>query len=310
VPFTLPDDLARRCLDRLGVPAPVDEPALADLVEALGRAMPTGNTTKLDAIGRGEPPPGADPAQVAAAWLAHPGWSWSCWGVATVFAALVNAGGRLAAEVVGARRIGPGAPPVDVHSVVVVTDGDRRWLTDPFFWLGPIEAPGGDRLRPGGWGEAFQDGQAWRTTNGSCAGRSVARYRTFTLPLTAGDVEALCRISVTHTGVSDRPRAMLATVDGSVAASLDRDGVVRLRRWRVPAGRVWGVDPEVAELASWAEAEHAIVETAVDPAARAPQLRADDVLPAERVGGRASDALRRRAGSAGGLDPRHRGTGR
>lgn len=260
--FTLPDDLTGACLDRVGTDAPVDAAGLASLVEALGQAMPAGNTTKLDAIGRGEAPPGADPAQVAAAWLASPGWSWSCWGVATVFAALVHAGGRLTAEVVGARRIGPGAPPVDVHSVVIVADGDHRWLTDPFFWLGPIEAPGGDRLRPGGWGEAFHDGQAWWTTNGSCAGRSVARYRTFTLPLTAGDVEALCRISVTHTGVSDRPRAMVATVDGSVAASLDRDGVVRLRRWRVPAGQVWGADPEVTVLDDWTAAEAAIATNA------------------------------------------------
>jgi hypothetical protein len=264
VPFALPDDLALACLDRAGVGAPVDAAGIAALVEGLGQTMPAGNTTKLDAIGRGDAPPGADPAQVAAAWLAHPGWSWSCWGVATVFAALVHAGGRLTAEVLGARRIGPGAPPVDVHSVVVVTDGDRRWLTDPFFWLGPIEAPGGDRIRPGGWGEAFHDGQAWWTTNGSCAGRSVARYRTFTLPLTSGDVEVLCRISVTHTGVSDRPRAMLATVDGSVAASLDRDGVVRLKRWRVPPGQVWGASPAVTELPSWAEAEQVIAETAAD----------------------------------------------
>jgi hypothetical protein len=262
--FALPDDLARACAARAGAPLPTDTAGAALLLEHLAQTMPTGSTTKLAAIARDEVPPGADPVAVAEAWLAQPGWAWSCWGISTLYAALVErAGTSLRAEVVGARRIDPSAPPVDVHSVVVLHEGDRQWLTDPYFGIGPIPAPGGDRIRPGSWGEAFLEGPTWWTACGSAAGRSVARYRTFTHALTPGDVEALCRVSVTHSGVSPRPRAYLATPDGSMSATEDREGRVVLRRWRLPAGQVWGADPAVDALASWADAEERIAAQAL-----------------------------------------------
>jgi hypothetical protein len=127
--------------------------------------------------------------------------------------------------------------------------------------MAPIEAPGGDALRPGVWGEAFADGPVWRTAVGSCVGRNVLQYRTFTTALTAGDIEALCRVSVTHTGVASRPRAHLAA-DGVVAAAVDRDGLVRLRRWRADPTQVWGVPCETTELDRWADAEAVLAELA------------------------------------------------
>jgi hypothetical protein len=95
---------------------------------------------------------------------------------------------------------------------------------------------------------------------GSCVGRYLLRYRTFTTALTASDVEGLCRVSVTFTGVASRARAHLATADGIVAASADRDGVVRLRRWRAGPTEVWGVPCETVELDGWPDAEHILGE--------------------------------------------------
>jgi hypothetical protein len=261
--FALTDDLARACVARARVALPADVGGAGALLEGLARTMPTGSTTKLAAIARDQVPPGADPNAVVEAWLERPGWAWSCWAISTLFAALVEGGGCLRAEVIGARRIDPSAPPVDIHSVVVLHDGERRWLTDPYFGIGPIAEPGGDRIRPGSWGEAFSDGTTWWTACGSAAGRSVARYRTFTHALTPGDVEALCRVSVTHSGVAPRPRAYLATPDGSMSATEDRDGRVVLRRWHLPAGQVWGADPQTEALDSWSDAEARIAEQAL-----------------------------------------------
>lgn len=263
--FALPTGLAAACFGRLGLDAPVDVEGASRLLDRLAATVPTGSTSKLEAVADGRVPPGADPRLVAETWLARPGLAWSCWAVATLYAALVAAGGVLTADVLGARRIDPVAVPVDFHSVVELRDGSRRWLTDPFFWVAPVEAPGGDALRPGVWGEAFADGAVWRTAVGSCAGRNLLRYRTFTTPLTPSDVEALCRVSVTYSGVAPRPRAHLATPDGMVAVTAGRDGTVRLRRWRAAPAQVWGVPCETSDLISWSQAEERLAALAGGP---------------------------------------------
>jgi hypothetical protein len=257
VPFSLPAGLADACFDRLGLDPPVDVAGAAHLLERMAAAVPTGSTAKLEAMAADRVPPGADPAQVAETWLVRPGLAWSCWAVSTLYAALVSRAGALTADVLGARRIDPASVPVDFHSVVEVRSegGNRRWLTDPYFWMAPVEEPVGDSLRPGAWGEAVADGPVWRTAVGSCVGRNLLRYRTFTTALTASDVDGLCRVSVTYTGVASRARAHLATADGVVAASADRDGTVRLRRWRAGPTEVWGVPCETVELDRWADAE-------------------------------------------------------
>lgn len=258
MPFTLPAELAAACFDRLGLGPPADAAGAARLLDRLAAALPTGSTAKLEAVAEGRVPPGADPRLVAETWLARPGLAWSCWAAATLYAALVGAGGALTAEVLAARRVDPATVPVDFHSVVELGDGDRRWLADPFFSVAPIPAPVGDILRPGLWSQAIAEGPVWRTAVGSCAGRNLLRYRTFTAPLAAGDVEAFCRVSVTHTGVASRPRAQLATPDGAVAATVDRDGAVRWRRWRAGPAQAWGAHCETVELDRWADAEAAL----------------------------------------------------
>lgn len=262
VAFALPADLATACLDRLRVGAPVDVGGAAHLLERLARAMPIGSTAKLEAIAEDRVPPGSDPRWVAESWLARPSLGWSCWAVATLYAALVAAGGTLRADVLAARRTDPAAPAVDFHSLVELHDGARRWVTDPYFWMGPIEQPGGEVIRPGVWAHAFADGPVWRTAVGSCAGRGLLRYRSFTTPLDARDVEALCHVSVTHTGVAFRPRVHLALADGILAVAIDRDGVARLRRWRTRPDQVWGGPCEVVQLDGWADAEQALADHA------------------------------------------------
>jgi hypothetical protein len=232
------------------------------LLERMSAAVPTGSTAKLEAMADDRVPPGADPREVAEVWLDRPGLAWSCWAVSTLYSALVAAGGVLTAEVLAARRVDPLAVPVDFHSVVEIRGGDRRWLADPFFWMAPIPDPVGDALRPGVWGEAVADGPVWRTFVGSCVGRNLLRYRTFTTALTASDIEALCRISVTYTGVASRARAHVAVPDGIVAATADRDGAVRLRRWTAGPEEVWGVPCETSELDRWADAEVILAELA------------------------------------------------
>jgi hypothetical protein len=260
--FTLPADVAGAVLDRLGVAAPTDVAGAGALVGRLARTFPGGTTAKMEAMAAGDVPPGADPAAVVAEWTARPGLAWSCWAAATVFAALVHAGDRLRADVVGARRIDLTAPPVDVHTLVVLHDGDRTWVADPYFGVPPIAAPGGTATRPGVWGAAAADGAAWRTAAARCSARSVLRYRSITLPLDRADVEAFCRISVTHTGVSPRPWAQLLTDDGGVVAAVDRSGAVLVRRWTGLCS-AWGSVPSVSVLPSWTEAEAVMAELAV-----------------------------------------------
>lgn len=266
--FRVPSRLADACFARLGVEAPHDIAGAHRLLDAMAAAVPAGSTAKNEAVDARRVPPGDDPAHVADTWLARPGLAWSCWALATMYAALVAAGGQVTASVLGARRVDPATVPVDVHSVVELRHRGERWVTDPFFWMTPVPAPAGESVRPTGWGYAGLGGEAWQTAVGSCASAHLLRYRTFTLPLTAEDVEAFCRISLTHTGVPTRPRAHLATSDGMLAASVDRDGAVRLRRWRADPRAAWGASCETVELAGWDEAERRLADlVAAAPAA-------------------------------------------
>jgi hypothetical protein len=273
VSFRVPPGLADACFVRLGVDAPRDIAGAHRLLEAMAALVPTGSTAKNEAVDAGRVPPGHDPVLVADAWLARPGLAWSCWAVATLYAALVAAGGEVSSSVLGARRVDPATVPVDVHSVVELRHRGDRWVADPFFWLAPARAPVGELVRPTGWGHAVLRGDAWQTAVGSCASPHLLRYRTFTLPLTAEDVEGFCRISLTHTGVSARPRAHLATADGMVAATVDRDGAVRFRRWRADPTAAWGTSCETVELTGWEEAERRLVVLAPASPATAPDRR-------------------------------------
>lgn len=264
MPFHIAPAVAADCFARLGVAAPRDIGGAGDLLTALAATLPTGSTAKNEAVAAGRVPPGDDPTRVAETWLARPGLGWSCWAVATLYSALVTAGGEVSAAVLGARRVDPATAPVDVHSVVELGHRGQRWLTDPYFWMAPVPAPVGEAWSPAGWGHAVRVGDAWHTAVGTTAGSTLLRYRTFTLPLIRDDVDAFCRISLTHTGVSARPRVHLATEDGMVAASVGDDGAVRWQRWRRGRPAAWGAACETVEMGSWDEVESAVAALASD----------------------------------------------
>lgn len=259
--FNLPGDVAAACWERLGVGPPVDIDGATRLVDRLACELPMGSTAKLEAMAAGEVPPGWDPTVVARRWMERPGLGWSCWATGTLYAALIAAGGTFDVNVLAARRVDPATVPVDFHCLVELRTGDRRWVVDPYFWVAPIEAPGGEAIRPGAWGQAFTEGPAWRTSVGACHGRCILQYRSVTVPLRPSDVEAFCRVSTTYSGVPNRPRLLRATTDGAIGATVDRDDAIRLRRWHCAPDQVWGAACTTEELADWPQAEARITRT-------------------------------------------------
>lgn len=278
MPFVLSPRLADECFERLEVAPPTGVAELERLVGQMGRLFPRGSTAKLEALADGRVPPGADARWVAEMWLERPQLAWSCWPTCTLLAALVNSAGVLRADVLATRRLSPKSAPVDFHSSVEITDGVHRWLVDPYFHTAPIRAPGGDASRPAHWAEALVDPGSeggglgledqdpvwqrpvWLLAVGSPSFSHVLRYRSFTGALSAGDVDAFCRISVTHSGMPSRPIVELATEDGLLQAMVGRDGVLRLRRWRASShDSAWAATCQTEELPRWADAEEAIL---------------------------------------------------
>lgn len=254
--WSLPDDLADKVLGQLGLSPPRNLDDVALLVEQLGRRMPRGSTAKLRDMAAHRRPTGDDPATAAEGWLTDPRIAWTCWATSTLTAALVHTG-PLEAQVMGVRRRGDDAPPVDVHSVVLLRDGNRRWVCDPHFGVGPVPLRGGVHSRPALFGalSARPDGRFDWTVGGPPFSNALA-YRSLTGPLDRADVAMFCQISVTYSGVRRRPFALLLLPDGSgTLRAEDVDEPPELRLWRGPAADpaapTTGAAPEIFHLASW-----------------------------------------------------------
>lgn len=264
--WNLPDDLAAEVLDRLGLTPPTTVADIEALVEAVGSRAPRGSTAKIRAIERGQRPAGDDPESIARAWLTDPHIAWTCWAVSTLTAALVHAG-PLRADVLGVRRTDDRSPAVDIHSVVVISDGADRWVCDPHFGVGPLRATGGRFTRPGVEAEltSSHDGRfEWAVTVPSIPAR--LSYRSLTGPLDADDVAMFCDVSVAHSGMSARPSAMLLLHDGL--------GSLRADSWADPAElRSWRGSPaetdsfEVQYHRTWDAGMDALLLAAENPAA-------------------------------------------
>lgn len=265
--WTLPDRLAKEALDRLEIAPPIDRAGVDELVEALGRRLPRGSTAKLAAIAEGRRPAGHDPAEVVEGWLADRRVAWTCWAAATVTAALVRAGGVIDAEVMGVRRCGNDAPPVDFHSVVGIVDGDRRWVCDPHFGVGTVPGDGGERMRPALQGSlrCRPDGRFDWTVSGPSFSVAELPYRSLTGPLDSADVRAFCDVSVTHSGVRNYPFSLLLLPDG--VGSLRAEGFdtpPERRLWRtesdsVGAAQTGLIEPEQRMYATWDEGMGALL---------------------------------------------------
>ncbi|QXC63355.1 hypothetical protein KSP35_11515 [Aquihabitans sp. G128] len=234
----------------------IDAGVARDLAEALGWAggdgpaalavrlperVPTGSTAKLAAVAAGEVPPGADVDALAKQVLAHqlaigsappggaPSPSWSCWVLATVMAALVDYAEVGPVRVAATRRIDEGAPVVDVHAAVVADVEGTTWACDPFFGIGLPIPTAPDEVVEGTAGPCWaalgpEPDHGWDLSVRLDHWGTTLRYRVLGPALDRGDVHALAAVSVTHTGVANRPFARLH-VDGRVVdASCDEDG--------------------------------------------------------------------------------------
>lgn len=253
--FTLPAELVEEALRRLRLSADI---SLSALAEAVSTGMLAGSIAKQQAMELGEVPPGADPAAVVERWLDDPGISWSCWATSTALAALAEACGY-GAEVVAGRRVDGAAAPVDFHSFVVLADDRGRWVCDPYFGVGLVPASGGgDVVRPGVRGSCVPSGQGWVIEVATAQWAPTCRYRTLTLPLGPGDVEAFCRVSTTHTGVGSSRYALRLLPDGVAMARAAEGGDPTLRRWRLAPDQVSGAEPEESRHATLGEAVAAL----------------------------------------------------
>lgn len=254
--FHLPAALARAVWAHCGVPAPESVGQLDAAVEAVSRLVPAGTTAKLDAVERGEVPPGADPVPCAEAILAGARTSWSCWPLTTLVAALLGSCGWDAA-VVATRRIDVRAPAVDFHAAVVVGSGSPggRLLVDPYHYVPPLPLGGGvaESTRPGRWACLDSGPGRWVLTEGGPR-FGILRYRVLTDPLDAGDVAALCRVSVVFSGAAPRRQATWLRLDGYAILRTTAAGALRLDRWRAARpGAVWDGTWERTACSSWDE---------------------------------------------------------
>lgn len=230
------------------------------LAGAMADQVPAGTTAKLAAVAAGEVPPGADPESVARRILddratGSPTPAWSCWALSTVMAALLAHGGR-PASVAALRRIDPGAPAVDLHSLVV-TDDDGPVVCDPYFAAvlpddGPERA--GD-LHRGVVAERVDEPDG-RWTYQVRLGRwsSPLAYRTLAPVLDPDDVAALCVVSITHTGVPPGPCASLWCGDLATDAFVRHAGGAVVREWRSAPPDSVDATTSLTEHRSWADA--------------------------------------------------------
>lgn len=181
---------------------------VADTVFALRRWLPAGSTAKWVAVDRDEVPPGADPATALEARLGGSLESWSCWAVCTAVGAVLADGGHDVSLAVEHHRR---TDVVDFHSVLVV-DGE---MIDPF--LGPSwpVAPGHDVTRPDAWAAWIPgDAPGGRPDHlGLRGGGTTYRYRFLGERLGRAEIDAFCRISVTHSGVGRRRNAHWVDAD-------------------------------------------------------------------------------------------------
>lgn len=198
--LTVDDALTREVLGAIG--ADPGEP-VETIVRRFRGWLPAGSTAKWRAVDRGNTPPGDDPRTALLARLDGSAESWSCWPYCTGLGAVLAGLGHDVRLAVEHLRGGQHVPPVDYHSVLVV-DG---CLVDAY--LGPSAPipPGQDVVRSDAWG-AWIPGE--RPDHlGARAGSTPFRYRQVADHLDRRDVEAFCRISVTHTGVGRRRTAHL-----------------------------------------------------------------------------------------------------
>jgi hypothetical protein len=232
-PFRLPPDLATALYRRLGVDRPTGPADVAVLYRAWCATVPFDSVGKNMALVEGRTPPGDDAVAVAEDFLAT-GLGGLCWGHCAVLVALLTDAGITAS--VGLDRMVRTDGRIDFHSVVVVHDGERRWLLDPVHVSGtPLALADGargdhplirtaidadtviddeadrDDRRPG---PEPMPGRLWHRVEGH--GRPMFRYAVVSTVLDRDDVAAFCAVSARFSGVPDGRLALRRVTPTSV----------------------------------------------------------------------------------------------
>jgi hypothetical protein len=202
-PFELPADLAGAVCDRLGVGLPGDAAAVAALFRAWCASVPIDNVAKEEARRDGRVPPGDDPAQGAADFLAM-GLGGTCWAHSSLLAGLLTAAGARAT--VGLDRMVRDDGIVDFHSFAVLHDDGGPWILDPVWPTGdPLPLRAGARgTHPVVAVGVDADGDGLRLWHWVEPGPARVRYAVVSTVLDRGDVRAWCEISLRHSGVPAR----------------------------------------------------------------------------------------------------------
>jgi hypothetical protein len=202
-------------------------------------------------------PPGDDPEALARQIVGHlharvdpplagaASPSWSCWVTASITAALATSVGLGPVALAATRRTDDRAPTADFHAAVVVGEGADAWLCEPYFGVAlPLpEEPG--RGAAVDLGSVAADvvrttDHGWDLNVRLATWSAGLSYRLLAPALDRDDVRALCAVSVSHTGVPNRPYARLHADGGALDVHEDAQGagVVRhpVRPPSAPAG--------------------------------------------------------------------------
>lgn len=192
--FTMPGELAEEICARLGVALPTRIDDLAPFYRAWCERIPFDSISKALARREGTVPPGGDPVAFAEQWLAT-GLGGTCWGhTSSMGAVLEHAGVRCR---VGLDRYQVD-DLVDLHSFLVIEDGDRLLLCDIVHCSGdPLVIRAGERgTHPAYPVELVGDDgrlvhqyvRVHRTEGG------VGRYALLSTDLDADDLRTFCEI--------------------------------------------------------------------------------------------------------------------
>ena len=190
--FSIPDELADELCTRLGVARPRGLDDVAPLYRAWAEHVPFDAIAKSVAMRTGDPMPGA---AFARQWL-ETGLGGTCWGHTSTMAAILEGAGARCR--VGLDRLVVD-DRVDLHSFVVVEDGDRRLSCDIPHCSGtpmPVE-PGARGTHPA-YPVGYRDDEG-RVVHDyprqSADEPMTGTYVVLSTDLDAGDVRAFCEIS-------------------------------------------------------------------------------------------------------------------
>jgi hypothetical protein len=193
--FSMPGEIVDELCARLGVALPTDLDGVGELYRAWSEQIPFDSIGKALARSEGALPPGGDPLDLAEQWLAT-GLGATCWGhTSTMGAVLEHAGVRCR---VGLDRFQADDDRVDLHSFLVVEDGDRRLALDVVHNSGePLLIQAGERgTRPAYPVDLVEvDGRLLhRYPRTSSAKPETGCYAVLSTDLDAADARTFCEI--------------------------------------------------------------------------------------------------------------------